>query len=107
MPSATYNTIRQAILAKKNICASYNGYVREMTPHVLGTKGGVEQCLFYQFGGASSSATTFEENSPRNWRCIPLATLKDISTMDGETHNCDQHSQRQTCVDVVDVTVQL
>ena len=36
MPSTTYTTIREAILAKQNISAEYKGYPRIMTPHTLG-----------------------------------------------------------------------
>lgn len=107
MTSTTYKTIREAILAKQNISAEYKNHVREMTPHTLGTKGGKEQCLFYQFGGSSSSATVFPKDSPSNWRCIPLDTLKDVSVIGGDVRTCERHTQRQTCVDIVDVEISL
>jgi hypothetical protein len=103
MPTRTYNTIRSAILAGQNIIGDYKGYHRVMTPHTLGHKDGKEQCLFYQFAGESSSANTFPKNSPNNWRCITLVELKNVATTGGELHTCTQHTQPQTCVDVVDV----
>ena len=48
-----YATIRQAILDKEQVLATYHGYHREMCPHVIGWKHGEEHALFYQFGGQS------------------------------------------------------
>ena len=45
-----YNFLKQAIISKQQVIATYNGYYREMCPHVLGTKNGKQHCLFYQFG---------------------------------------------------------
>lgn len=103
MPTTTYTTIRNAILAKQNISGDYKGYKRVMTPHTLGHKHGKEQCLFYQFAGESSSASTFPENSPANWRCITLDELENVATVGGRLHTCTKHTQAQTCVDDVDV----
>ena len=101
-----YNTIKEAILANKNIEADYKGYHRIMTPHTLGLKSGREQCLCYQFDGESSSATTFDVNSPRNWRCMEVDELDNVTVIDGDLHTCDSsHSKDQTCVGDVDVEI--
>ena len=50
-----YELIKQAIIEKKQVIATYRGLQREMSPHVLGHKGLRPQALFYQFGGESSS----------------------------------------------------
>ena len=100
-----YEIIKQAIIKKQQIIATYNGYVREMCPHVIGIKNGQEQALFYQFGGASSSGQIQHDGSPKNWRCIPIASLENVSVRDGEWHTASGHSKRQTCVDNVDVEV--
>jgi len=107
MSSANYQIIRNAILNKQNVSADYKDFFRIMTPHVLGHKNGKEKCLLYQFDGKSSSATTFPENSPKNWRCVFLDELRNIAVIDGTMHTCDQHRQRQTCVDDVDVELEI
>lgn len=104
MSSANYATIRTAILNKQQVVAIYQGHVREMCPHVIGTKGGREQALFYQFGGTSSSGPIIP-NSPKNWRCIPVDGLSNITARPGAWHSEDNHSQAQTCVDDIDVEV--
>jgi len=106
MSSPVYQILREAIINKQNIQADYKNYPRIMTPHVLGHKDGKEQCLLYQFDGQSSSATCFPENSPENWRCVFVNELKNISVIGGEIHTCTKHTQRQTCVDRVDVELQ-
>lgn len=104
MSSDSYATIRNAILKKQHVVATYNGHVREMCPHVIGTKNGREQALFYQFGGTSSSGAIIP-GSPQNWRCIPIAGMSNISIRSGTWHTGDNHSRPQTCVDTIDVEV--
>jgi len=41
----TYGLIRQAIIDKNIVIASYRGYIREMCPHVIGEKNGHAQTL--------------------------------------------------------------
>ena len=99
-----YAMIRQAIINKEQVFATYNGYRREMTPHVIGTKNGKEQALFYQFGGDSSSGLG-AAGSPSNWRCIPISGLSDVETREGEWHTAPNHSRPQTCVGNIDKEV--
>lgn len=99
-----YALIRQAILDKDIVVATYNGHFREMCPHVLGTKNGRRQCLFYQFAGTSSSGLG-PDGSPDNWRCIPIGALRDVSVRKGDWHTAPNHSRPQTCVGQIDVQV--
>jgi len=50
MGGNTYNVIRQAIIDKQQVIGNYDGHFREMRPHVIGTKNGRQQALFYQSG---------------------------------------------------------
>lgn len=104
MSSQAYATIRNAILKKLQVVATYQGHVRHMCPHVIGTKNGKEQALFYQFGGTSSSGPIVPD-STANWRCIPLDGLSVITVRDGPWYTAGNHSRDQTCVDNVDVEV--
>lgn len=101
-----YALVRQAIVEKKNISATYSGLTREMSPHVLGKKNGKEQALFYQYGGQSSSRQIMPDGSPENWRCIELSKLTNVVLLeDGQFHTAPNHSRPQTCVDQIDVEV--
>jgi hypothetical protein len=51
----TYAVVRQAIIDKHQILATYKDHHREMCPHVIGTKTGRQQALFFQFAGSSST----------------------------------------------------
>ena len=53
----SYDLVRKAILDRKSIRAFYSNRLREMTPHVLGTKDGKPQALFYQYGGRKQQPT--------------------------------------------------
>lgn len=99
-----YALIRQAILDKDIIIATYNGHRREFCPHVLGRKNGVAHVLGYQFAGESSSG--LEPNgSPHNWRCMEVRKLRNVTVQKGNWHSAPNHGQPQSCVDVIDVEV--
>jgi hypothetical protein len=100
-----YDIVKQAIVNKQQVIATYDGHVREMCPHVIGTKKGKQQGLFYQFGGTSSSGPLEPDGSRANWRCIPINGLSNVVVRDGEWHTAQDHSRGQTCVDIVDVEV--
>ena len=103
----TYEIIRNAILNKEQVIAHYDGYPREMCPHVIGRKDSREQALFYQFGGGSNSSLA-PIGSPKNWRCIEIAKLSEVSTRNGQWYTADNYSpSKQKCVDKVDVQVSL
>jgi hypothetical protein len=104
MSTTNYITIKNAIVNKHQVVATYQGHVREMCPHVIGLKNGREQAFFYQFGGTSRSGQIVP-GSPSNWRCIPVDDLSDLTTRPGSWHSCNNHSTKQTCVDDVDVEV--
>ena len=102
--TAVYAMIREAILNKRIVLATYHGHRRTMCPHALGKKRGREQALFYQFAGTSSTGLG-PVGSPDNWRCIPLAGLTNVSVTDGDWHTGRNHSRPQTCIDIIDVQV--
>ncbi|MDG0798909.1 hypothetical protein [Pectobacterium punjabense] len=103
MPN-NHDLIYQEILERKQIKAIYQGYYREMCPHVLGTKNGRNQALFYQFGGESSQGPIIPD-SPSNWRCIQIDGLTDISIHEGPWHTGQNHSRPQTCVDFIEIEI--
>jgi hypothetical protein len=106
MSSQAYQSVRQAILSKKIVTASYNGLRRVMCPHTLGWKKGKEHGLFYQFAGETSSGALGPDGSADNWRCVDIEKLTGVQVSDGAWHTSESsHSKRQTCVDQVDVEV--
>lgn len=75
-----------------------------MCPHVIGTKNGRKQALFYQFDGESSSGR-ISPNSKSNWRCMPIDELSDVEVIDKGWHSAENHGTAQSCVDVIDLEV--
>lgn len=100
-----YEIIRDAILNKKIITATYRGRVRIMCPHTLGTKHGRQQALFYQFAGDSNTRLG-PDGDPQNWRCMFIDELQIVSSEEGgQWHTAPNHSRPQTCVEEIDVEV--
>ena len=100
---SNYTIIKKAIQERKSITCYYNGYMRKMSPHVIGEKNGTEQALFYQYGGESSSGLSTD--STKNWRCISVNKITDLSINSDGFQTSSNHSGTQTCVDVIDVEV--
>ncbi len=101
-----YAVIRQAIIDREIVVASYRGHVREMCPHVIGKKNGRAQALLYQFAGGSSGGLK-PDGSPSNWRCLRVDELSEVSIQAsaGEWHTASNYSTVQTCVEEIDVKV--
>jgi hypothetical protein len=98
----SYDVLREAILTRSSVSATYDGHYREMTPHTLGSKHGSPHALLYQFGGTSSSGLG-PPGAARNWRCVFVSKLSEVRLIPGEFHTAPNHSRPQTCVDVIDV----
>lgn len=103
--ASVYDIVRDAIIGKKIVTATYRGRERVMCPHVLGRKRGRQQALFYQFAGESSTGLG-PDGDPENWRCMFLDELSNVSSAKGEWHTAPNHSRPQTCVDQIEVVVE-
>ncbi len=102
----TYEVIRQAIIDKNIVMATYNGYDREMCPHAIGHKNGRQKALLYQFAGSSSKGLG-PVGSQDNWRCVFVDQLESVAVKpaNGRWYTANDHSRRQTCIDIVDTEV--
>lgn len=101
---SNYDIIRKAIQEKKCITCNYNGYIRRMSPHVIGiSKKGVEQTLCYQYAGDSSKGLSTDPS--KNWRCIEVVKISNLIINDDDFESASNHSRPQSCVDDVDVEV--
>jgi hypothetical protein len=95
---SVYDIVRKAIRNKEIIVATYDGFVREMCPHVLGTKDGVEHALFLQVGGGSRKG--LDPDPSKNWRCIKLDKLTNVAAKPGEWQTApNYYANPQSCVD--------
>jgi putative transcriptional regulator len=97
-PSPSYLLFAQAIVERKQIVCSYNGYPRELCPIILGHSQGQERALTYQFGGQSESGLPA-------WKCLSLAKVSDVRLREGPWYAGDSHTQRQDCVKIVDLDI--
>jgi hypothetical protein len=103
-----YWLIRQAVIDKNVVVANYHGHVREMCPHVIGKKNGRAHAFLYQFAGGSSGGLK-PDGSPANWRCLRIDELSQVLVKKsaGEWHTASNYSAKQSCVDEIDVKIEL
>lgn len=101
MPSSVYGVFRQAVLERKQLTCIYQGLNREVCPHTLGYKDGKEKALVFQFAGQSSKGLP----PGGEWRCLFLDQVGNAQVQEGPWHTGERHTQKQTCVDEVDVEV--
>ena len=101
MSSATYTLFRSAILREQQVMCSYDGRLRELCPHIIGTsKSGEEVVLAWQFGGESSGRLP-------QWRCLRLANVRNARTRAGPWHEGGSHRTEQTCVSEIDLDINI
>ena len=105
VPTSTYEAVRQAIINKDQIIANFQGQRSELCPHVIGTKGGRQRALFYQFAGPGGSAIS-SPGSPDNWQCIFIDSLTGVWARPGPWHTAPYDSRPTECVDEIDVEVE-
>lgn len=101
MPSSAYQLFRRAILQEKQVTCVYQGHYRELCPHIIGHTDGEEKGLAFQFAGETS--TTLPAGG--EWRCLYLARVRDAKLRDGPWHAGDQHRSQQTCVENIDLDI--
>ncbi|MEH2534490.1 hypothetical protein V1277_006215 [Bradyrhizobium sp. AZCC 1588] len=99
MPSAAYTLFRNAILGEQQVVCVYDGRLRELCPHIIGTnKSGEEVVLAWQFAGESSGPLP-------QWRCLKLANVRNPRTREGRWHEGRSHRTTQTCVNEIDLDI--
>jgi len=101
VPSANYRIIRDAIQNEQQVTCSYRGRYRELCPHIVGTTGGAEKLLAYQFGGETN--TTLPPGG--EWRCLNIADMRDVRARPGPWHEGSRHQSGQTCVQDIDIDI--
>jgi PIN domain nuclease of toxin-antitoxin system len=101
MSSSVYDLFAQAITGRKQIFCRYEGYPRELCPHILGHTKGEEVALAYQFGGESRRGLP----PGGQWRCLALSKAHDAELRDGPWHAGSSHTRAQPCVEIVDLDV--
>jgi hypothetical protein len=99
MTSTTYTLFRKAIFEERQVVCLYDGLVRELCPHIIGTnKRSEEVVLAWQFSGESSGSLP-------QWRCLRLANVRNARTRDGRWHEGASHCTTQTCVSAIDLDI--
>lgn len=99
-----YSLLYQAIQQRKQVTAMYDGYQRELCPHLLGSKNGVRHVLSFQFAGGSSRGLP----PGGQWKCMNVDGLSNVSLRDGPWLTGQGTTGKpQTCVENVDISVGL
>jgi hypothetical protein len=98
-----YRLLRESVVSRKPIEASYDGRLRLLCPHRLGRNSKAElRVLCYQYGGESSSKLD-QSGSPGNWRCMVVEKLRQVRLLDGRWRTAPNHSRPASCVVDADI----
>jgi len=101
MPSATYQLIMQAMLARRQVLCIYGGFARALCPIILGHTAGRERVLAFQFAGGASSGLP----PGGQWKCLDIAEMSEVELREGRWHSGRSHRQPQHCVAEVELDV--
>ncbi|MEW6436863.1 MAG: hypothetical protein AB1508_06805 [Pseudomonadota bacterium] len=99
--TAIYDLFAEAIRSRRQILCRYDGYARELCPHILGESKGHAVALAFQFAGQSRSGLP----KGGEWRCLWLDRVSEARLRDGPWHSGALHGQAQSCVESVDLDV--
>ena len=104
-----YGKIRQAILDRDIVTATYDGYYREVCPHAVGREEGREKLFCYQFGGETSKGSVELQPALSRWRCLFIDQMHNVSVRAarGQWHTADNHSRAQTCIKAANIDVEV
>jgi hypothetical protein len=92
----------QAINQKKRVSCYYDGYFREMCPHVIGWKNGVHHILSFQYAGQSSKGLP----PGGEWKCMDVDGISQLQFIEGDWFTGPHKTGKpQVCVDQVEATV--
>jgi hypothetical protein len=101
MPSNT-DLLVDAINQKSRVSCYYDGYYREMCPHVIGWKGGAHHVLSFQFAGDSSKGLP----AGGEWKCMDVEGISQLQLAVGDFITGTRKTGKpQTCVDSIEATV--
>jgi hypothetical protein len=103
--SESYQTLRNALIARKSCVAQYDGYTRYICPHVIGWKDGAEQALCWQYAGQSSRPLPPEGQ----WKCLTVSKISGLSVIDEPFHygQAGKTGKPTSCVGQVDQEILL
>jgi hypothetical protein len=103
IPSHNYKVVRQALRSRQPLGFSYRGKPRVACPIVLGyAADGREALSAYQVAGETSTGHALP-----GWRCFYLADIRQLRSASAAWREGDSHKQPQTCVQFVDVDVNI
>ena len=102
-PSPAYTLFRAAMLEGRQVTCVYDGHPRELCPVILGHTKGEEKVLAYQVGGTSRSGLP----PGGEWRCLTLARVDNARVRDGPWREGARHTAPQSCVEEVDVDINI
>jgi hypothetical protein len=103
MHSGNFKLFADAVLKRKQITCWYDNHYREVCPHIVGHKAGMEKAQVYQFGGTSSRPLPREGR----FKCFDLNKVEQAALRDGPWHGPEKHKHKQQCVDEIYVHVDL
>jgi len=102
--SATFDLICRAILERKQLVCRYDGYLREVCPHILGHSKNVEKVQVYQFAGDTSDGPI---PAGGDYKCFDVAKIEAPVLRDGPWHGDEKHKYLQQCVKAIYLHIDL
>jgi hypothetical protein len=98
----SYAIVRQAILDRCCLSATYQGSIRHFAPHAIGQgKDSEANVMAFQYGGSSSKRLA----PGGEWRCFRVAGLTGVRRNEDRWESASDHGRPNTCVTQIDVQV--
>ena len=100
--------LEEAIQARSQVVASYNGRRRAFCPHALGYKGEKRHVLVYQFADERDfQRSASDARQSDGWRCLDVDRLDDVTLREGPWYSAPNIYNPQSCMDDIRAVVQV
>ncbi len=99
---SNYNILKNAVLGRYCLTATYKRHQRKLSPHVIGTNDKHEEHLLaYQYGGSSSSGLP----NGGEWRCFKVEDLTNIERSNDPWQSTLTSRAGNSCITRIDAEV--
>jgi hypothetical protein len=96
----SYATVRQAIIDKCCLTATYDQKIRHFSPHAIGRdNNGDENVIAFQYGGQSRKGLP----PGGQWRCFHVSAISGVQRNKDPWHTGHDHGRPKRCVTRIDV----
>lgn len=98
-----YDLIMQAIQNRQSVTCYYEGYLRYLSPHAIGSLQGIERTVCFQYGGDSRKGLSTKLE--KNWRCFNIYEMVNLTVNNDTFQTAPNNTRRSRGLDTIHLVI--